>query len=163
MRDRNSFTIRKAKEDDVPVILGFIHELADYEHLSHTVTATEALLRKHLFGEHPVAEVLIGSYDETPVGFALFFQNFSTFLGKPGMYLEDLYVQPDFRENGLGRAMLKHLARIAKQRGYGRFEWSVLDWNEPAITFYTRLGAEVLEEWRICRVTGAPLQRLADS
>jgi GNAT superfamily N-acetyltransferase len=161
MTHTHKFTIRDATQDDVPVILGFIKELAEYERLSHTVVATEKLLREHLFGEHPVAEVLLGLHDGKPVGFALFFQNFSTFLGRPGIYLEDLYVQPAFRGKGLGRMMLTHLAQLATQRGCGRFEWSVLDWNEPAIAFYTKLGADVLDEWRICRLTGEALEGLA--
>ena len=129
------FEIRPASEDDVPIILSFIKELAEYERLSHEVIATEDTLREGLFGERRFAEVVIGYYGNEPIGFALFFYNFSTFLSKPGIYLEDLYVKPEFRRRGYGRALLLYLARLAKERGCGRFEWSALDWNEPAINF----------------------------
>ena len=153
--------IRSATEDDAPLILSLINELADYERLSHEVVATEADLRGHLFGERPVAEVLIGELDGKPAGFALFFHNFSTFLGRPGIYLEDLYVRPSFRGSGMGRAMLVRLAELAKERGCGRLEWSVLDWNEPSIGFYKSLGAVPMEDWTVYRVTGPALERLA--
>src|SRR5919106_4202114 len=133
--------IRLATEEDVPLILSFIRELAGYERLSHEVSATEDLLRLHLFGERRKAEVVIGQHADEPAGFALFFHNFSTFLGRPGIYLEDLYVKPKFRGKGIGRAMLAHVAGLTKERDCGRLEWSVLDWNEPAIGFYKRIGA----------------------
>ena len=155
------FEIRPATKEDVPVILAFIKELAEYERLSHTVVATEDVLRQSLFGGNPVAEVVIGYYEEEPVGFALFFHNFSTFLGKPGLYLEDLYVKPEFRGKGIGRMMLRYLAKLAKERNCGRFEWAVLDWNEPAIGFYERLGAVAMDEWTVYRVTGEALEKLA--
>jgi len=157
------FEIRPASEDDVPIILSFIKELAEYERLSHEVIATEDTLRECLFGERRFAEVVIGYYGNEPVGFALFFYNFSTFLSKPGIYLEDLYVKPEFRRRGYGRALLLHLARLAKERGCGRFEWSALDWNEPAINFYKNLGAVPMDEWTVYRVTGETLSRLADA
>lgn len=156
-----SVTLRAAAPADVPTILAFIRELAAYEKLEHQVTATEALLAEHLFGARPAAEVVIAEVDGAPVGFALFFQNYSTFLGRPGLFLEDLFVRPEARGRGIGRALLVHLATIAVQRGAGRFDWNVLDWNEPAIGFYKRLGAEVLPDWRTCRVTGEALERLA--
>jgi GNAT superfamily N-acetyltransferase len=148
---------------DVATILGFIRELAAYEKLEHQVVASESLLSEHLFGARPAAEVVIAELDDRPVGFALFFQNFSTFVGRPGLFLEDLYVQPHARGHGIGKALLVHLARIALARGAGRFDWNVLDWNEPAIGFYTRLGAEVLPDWRTCRLSGESLARLAGS
>jgi len=156
-----SLALRQAAPSDVPTILGFIKELAAYEKLEHQVVATEALLHEHLFGGRPVAEVVIAELNGRPVGFALFFQNFSTFLGRPGVYLEDLYVQPDARGHGIGKALLVHLAQLAVARGAGRFDWNVLDWNEPAIGFYKRLGADVLPDWRTCRVTGDALRALA--
>ena len=155
-----ALTLRGAVPADVPQILEFIHELAEYERLTHEVVATEALLHDHLFGEHPAAEVVIGEWDGDPVAFALFFHNFSTFLGQPGLYLEDLYVRPQMRGRGVGKAMLAHLARLAVERGCGRFEWSVLDWNESAIAFYGALGAEPMDGWTVQRVTGDALARL---
>jgi GNAT superfamily N-acetyltransferase len=152
--------IRPATEADVPLILTFIRELADYERLSHEVAATEEALRDSLFGERRFAEVLIGYRDGRPAGFALFFHSFSTFLGKPGMYLEDLYVRPEFRGAGIGRALLVHLARLARERGCGRLEWSVLDWNEPAIGFYKGIGASPVSGWTLYRVTGEALEAL---
>ena len=157
------FEIRPASEDDVPIILSFIKELAEYERLSHEVIATEDALRECLFGERRFAEVVIGYYKNEPAGFALFFYNFSTFLSKPGIYLEDLYVKPEFRRRGYGRALLLYLARLAKERGCGRFEWSALDWNEPAINFYKNLGAVPMDEWTVYRVTGETLSRLANA
>ena len=153
--------IRAATEEDVPLILSLIKELAEYERLSHEVVATEEALRDSLFGERPVAEVLIGQLGDEPVGFALFFHNFSTFLGKPGIYLEDLYVRPEFRGAGIGRALLVHLARLARERGCGRLEWSVLDWNEPAIGFYKKIGASPVSGWTVYRVTGEALDDMA--
>lgn len=153
--------VRAASEADVPLILSFIKELAEYERLSHAVVATEEALRQWLFGERPVAEVVIGEDGEEPAGFALFFPSFSTFLGRPGIYLEDLYVRPEFRGRGVGRALLVHLARLAKERDCGRLEWSVLDWNEPAIGFYRGIGASPVGGWTVYRVTGEALKRLA--
>jgi len=163
------FTIRGATGADIETILGLITELAVYEKLTHLLEVTPARLRQHLFGERPVAECVLveavpAAEGGTPqaVGFALFFTNFSTFLGKPGLYLEDLYVLPDFRGQGLGQRLLRHLAALAVARDYGRFEWCVLDWNEPAIRFYERMGAERLLDWRLCRVTGDALAAMAD-
>jgi GNAT superfamily N-acetyltransferase len=153
--------IRAATEDDVPLILSLIKELAEYERLSHEVVATEELLRDSLFGERPVAEVLIGHLGDEPVGFALFFHNFSTFLGRPGIYLEDLYVRPQYRGTGFGKALLARLAKLARERGCGRLEWWVLDWNEPAIRFYKSLGAVPMEDWTVYRLTGKALDELA--
>jgi GNAT superfamily N-acetyltransferase len=153
--------IRAATEDDAPLILSLIKELAEYERLSHEVVATEEALRDSLFGDRPVAEVLIGHLGDEPVGFALFFHNFSTFLGKPGIYLEDLYVKPRYRGMGIGRALLVHLARLARARDCGRLEWSVLDWNEPAIGFYKGIGASPVSGWTVYRVTGEALDDLA--
>jgi len=154
-------SIRSATDADITLILTLIRELADYERLAHAVTATEANLRQQLFGESPAAEVLIGEVDGEAAGFALFFHTFSTFLGRRGLYLEDLYVRPAFRGVGLGRHMMATLARIAVQRGCGRFEWSVLDWNTPAIAFYRRLGAVGMDEWTVQRLEGPALHALA--
>lgn len=148
-----------ATERDVPIIRRFILELAEYERLSAEIS--EADLRQHLFGARPAAEAVIGYVDEEPAGFALFFQNFSTFAGTPGLYLEDLYVRPDKRGVGLGRKLLAHLAQIAVARGYTRMEWSVLDWNELALGVYRRIGAEPLSEWTVHRMTGDALRKLA--
>jgi GNAT superfamily N-acetyltransferase len=153
--------IRDATEDDVPLILSLVKELAEYERLSCEVAATEEALRHWLFGERPVAEVLLGYRGDEPAGFALFFHSFSTFLGKPGIYLEDLYVRPEFRGAGIGRALLVHLAGLARERGCGRLEWSVLDWNELAIGFYRRVGASPLGGWTVYRVAGEALDDLA--
>ncbi|MHB1307734.1 MAG: GNAT family N-acetyltransferase [Limisphaerales bacterium] len=153
--------IRPATADDAPIILELIRGLAEYEHLSHQVVATEVTLRESLFGPQPGAEAVLGLIDGQPAGFALFFHNFSTFLARRGLYLEDLFVKPEFRGGGLGEALLRHLARLAVERNCGRFEWSVLDWNEPAIGFYRKLGATVLPDWRICRVTDEALTQLA--
>lgn len=152
--------IRPATADDTPTILGFIRALADYEKLSHAVVATEAELRTHLFGPRPAAEVLVGELDGRPVGFALFFPNFSTFLAKPGIYLEDLFVLPAARGHGVGKALLTAVAKLAVGRNAGRLEWSVLDWNDPAIGFYRKLGAEPLDDWTTMRLTGGPLEQL---
>ena len=161
MTDTAAFRIERATEGDVPLILQLIKGLAVYEKLAHEVTATEAGLRDTLFGSRPAAEVIIGYTGDTPVGFALFFPNYSTFLGKPGLYLEDLFVLPEWRGHGFGRGLLTELARIAIARGCGRFEWSVLDWNEPAIGFYKNLGAKMMDGWSIFRVTGDALTKLA--
>ena len=154
-------TIRPATIDDVPLIRQLIAELADYEKLAHAAVATDDDLRVQLFGAHPAAEVLIGEVDGEPAGFALFFHNFSTFLGKRGLYLEDLYVRPAFRGAGLGRHLMAALARIAVQRDCGRFEWSVLDWNAPALAFYRGIGATGMDEWTVQRLEGAALHALA--
>jgi GNAT superfamily N-acetyltransferase len=156
-------TIAPATPGDVPTILAFITELAAYERLSHQVAATEADLHRWLFGPERVVEALVARSDGEPVGFALFFPNFSTFLGRPGIYLEDLYVRESARGRGVGRALLTRLAQIAVARGWGRVEWSVLDWNEPALRFYRSLGASVLDDWRICRLTGDALQQLGST
>ncbi len=153
--------IAPASESDVPLILSFIKEFAEYVRLSHEVAATEETLRETLFGPRRYAEVLIARLDDRPVGFAIFFHNFSTFLGKPGIYLEDLFVLPEFRSQGIGKAFLIYLARLAVERGCGRFEWAVLDWNESAIAFYKRLGAVPLDELTVFRLTGESLERLA--
>lgn len=155
------FTVEPAAEQDVPVVLRFIRELAEYEQLSGEVTATEDVLRETLFGEPRYAEVLIGRDEGEPVGFALFFHNFSTFLGRPGLYLEDLYVRPEARGKGLGRAMLVELARIAQERNCGRMEWWVLDWNEPSIRFYKGLGAAAMDDWTVFRLDRAAIDGLA--
>ena len=156
-----TFTIASASERDVPTILQMIKALAEYEKLSHAVAATEDRLRETLFGPNPAAEVLMAYADLQPVGFALFFHNYSTFLGQRGVYLEDLFVVPEWRGHGLGRQLLARLAGIALERDCGRLEWSVLDWNTPAIGFYRRLGAVPMEDWTIFRVTGDALSRLA--
>lgn len=155
--------IRFATKDDVPLLLGFIKELAEYEHLSHEVSATEETLRESLFGERRVAETLLAHSGGEPAGFALFFHNFSTFLGKPGIYLEDLYVQPEFRGSGIGRTLLVHLARLVEERGCGRLEWWVLDWNELSIGFYESLGAVAMDDWTVYRLTGDALRELSNS
>ncbi|PYR23041.1 MAG: N-acetyltransferase [Acidobacteria bacterium] len=154
-------TIRPATADDVPLVLQFIKALGDYEKLAHQVVATEAGLRDALFGSRPDAEVVIAFAGGEPAGFALFFHNFSTFLGRRGLYLEDLFVKAEWRGHGVGKRLLIHLARLAVERNCGRFEWAVLDWNEPAIEFYRRLGAQPLHEWTVFRVTGDELHELA--
>ncbi|HXR71285.1 GNAT family N-acetyltransferase [Actinocrinis sp.] len=157
--------IRTATPDDVPAILSMVRELAEYERAPHEVTATEAHLRTALFGEHPAVYALIAENDDTgeAVGFAMWFLNFSTWLGRHGIYLEDLYVKPHARGEGHGRALLTRLAQIAVERGCGRVEWAVLDWNEPSIGFYKSLGAVPMDEWTIFRLTGDSLGRLASS
>lgn len=152
------FTLRAAEPRDLPAIVGLIGELADFEQLTHLMRATPEALHPHLFGPRPAAEAVVAEVGEAVVGFALFFTNFSTFLAQPGLYLEDLYVQPAHRSRGIGRALLSHLGALAVARGCGRFEWSVLDWNENAIRFYEKMGATVMPDWRICRVTGPALQ-----
>ena len=152
--------IRPATAEDAPLLLSFIRQLADYEKLSHQVVTDEATLRESLFGGQSGAGALIGLLDGEPAGFALFFQNFSTFLGRPGIYLEDLFVKTDCRGRGVGQALLKHVAREAVRRKCGRFEWAVLDWNQPAIDFYRKLGAVPLADWTLFRVTGEALERL---
>ena len=154
-------TIRPATPRDVPLILSFIHELAEYEKLAHEVVATEERLRETLFGAQPRAEVLIAEAGGEPAGFALYLHNYSTFLARPGIFLEDLYVRPAFRRLGIGRTLLTRLAAIAVERDCGRFEWNVLDWNESAIAFYASLGAKPMSEWTTFRLTGEPLAALA--
>ena len=156
--------IRAARPDDVSTIAALIRELAEYEHLAHEVVLDEAVLAEHLFGVRPYAEVLIAETDDgQAVGFALFFHNFSTFLGRPGIYLEDLFVRPAARGHGLGKALLVELARLARARDCGRIAWAVLDWNEPSIAFYRSLGATPKDEWVLYRLTGAPMSELADA
>ena len=158
----STFKIRPAIEEDAAVILSLIKELAEYEHLSHEVVATENDIRKTLFGDRPFAETLIGEYEGCPISFALFFHSFSTFLGKPGIYLEDLYVQPAHRGKGFGSKMLAHIAALARERDCGRFEWSVLNWNTPAIRTYENLDASPMKEWILYRLSGEALNKLAD-
>jgi GNAT superfamily N-acetyltransferase len=155
-----AFEIRQAKENDVKLILQFIKGLGEYEKLSHEVVATEEKLYKTLF-QQKMAEVIIGEYNGNPVGFALFFHNYSTFLGQAGIYLEDLYILPEMRGNGFGKSMLKYLAKLAVERDCGRLEWACLDWNEPSICFYKGLGAKALDDWTVYRVTGETLVGLA--
>ncbi|HET7434605.1 MAG TPA: GNAT family N-acetyltransferase [Thermoanaerobaculia bacterium] len=155
------FQIRTAVEADVPLIYDFIRQLSEYERLGHSVVATEEGVRETLFGARQYAEVLIAEEDGTAAGFALFFHNYSTFLAKPGIYLEDLFVRPEARGRGYGKALLVRLAQIAKERNCGRLEWAVLDWNEPAIGFYKSLGAVPQDEWTVYRVTGSTLDELA--
>jgi len=156
-----NFHIEPATERDVPVVLRLIQGIAEYEKLSHEVLATEARLRASLFGPRPTAEAVIAYADAEPVGFAIFFHNFSTFLGQRGMYLEDLFVQPEWRKQGLGRRLMAHVAKVAVERGCGRMEWAVLDWNAPAIRFYQSLGARGMDEWTVYRLTGSDLEKLA--
>lgn len=169
MRSRNmndetripGFHIRTTSAEDVSQILSFIRELAEYEKLSHEVVATEDLLRQTLFGEDSKAEAVIGYFDEAPVAMALFFHNYSTFLCRPGIYLEDLFVRPEMRGKGFGRELLRYVAKIAVERKCGRLEWAVLDWNEPAIQFYRSLGAVAMDEWTVYRLTGDALRKVA--
>ena len=146
----SQLSIVSATENDISLILDFIRGLAIYEKLEHELVATEDLIAENLFGDQPTAECVIARWDDQPAGFALFFRNFSTFLGKPGIYLEDLFVKPEFRGRGIGKTLLEKLASIAVERGYGRFEWSVLDWNEPAINMYKKIGAKLDPEWINC-------------
>jgi GNAT superfamily N-acetyltransferase len=158
----HDLTIHFAKENEVGTILSFIKQLAEYEKLSHEVTATEEKLRNTLFGERKVAEVLIAEYKNEPAGFALFFHNYSTFLAKPGIYLEDLFVKKELRGKGIGKALLSYLGVIALERDCGRIEWSVLDWNEPSIKFYLNLGAKPLNDWTVYRITDDGIKKLAN-
>jgi GNAT superfamily N-acetyltransferase len=162
VKTQDNTQIIAATEADIPEILNFIRQLAIYEKLEHEVVATEALLRESLFGERPYAEVLLFEENSKRVGFALFFHSFSTFLGQPGIYLEDLYILPEFRGRGYGKKLLAHLARIALDRKCGRLEWSVLDWNQPALDFYASLGAKPMSEWTVQRLSGEDLRTLAD-
>jgi GNAT superfamily N-acetyltransferase len=154
--------IQAASERDIPLILSFIHKIAAYEKLSDQVTATEETLRASLFGPKPAAEVLLAYWNDTAAGYAVFFHNFSTFLGRSGIYLEDLFVEPELRGKGIGKALLAAVAKEAQQRDCGRLEWAVLDWNKPAIDFYLSLGARPMEEWTIFRMTNDAIDRLAD-
>jgi GNAT superfamily N-acetyltransferase len=159
--DTQPFVIKRATESDVPIIFSFVKRLAAYERLSHEVVATEEILRRTLFGRRRTAEGAIGYEATRPVGFVLFFHNYSTFLAKPGLYIEDLFIEEDYRRRGYGRALLLYVARLAKERGCGRLEWSVLDWNQPAIDFYKKLGAVPMNDWTVFRVTGQGLDKLA--
>lgn len=164
MTDQPTFSLRPARPGDEPALVRLIAGLAEFEQLTHLLAITPAQLTTHLFGPRPVAEALVAQLTGGElVGFALFFTNFSTFLGKPGLYLEDLFVVPEARRLGIGRALMTALARLTRERDYGRFEWSVLDWNEPAQRFYMQLGATMLPEWRICRLTGPELEHFADT
>jgi GNAT superfamily N-acetyltransferase len=163
MPSNSSFQIRQATAADVPAVLTLIRGLADYERLANEVIATEDDLRQSLFGTHPAAEVLLGELEGHAVAFAVFFTNFSTFLGRPGIYLEDLFVQPEQRRHGFGRQLLQYIAALAVERRCGRLEWSVLDWNEPAIRFYQSLGARPMDEWTVHRLTGEALLTFARS
>ncbi len=156
-----SISVRAMAPTDIDLVFDFIQGLAEYEQLAHEVVATPELLRTHLLGPNAAAEVVIGEIDGEPTGFALFFTTFSTFLGRPGIHLEDLFVLPDQRSRGLGTALLAHLAELTLTRGYGRLEWNVLDWNEPALRFYRRLGAVGMEDWTTYRLTAEPLAQLA--
>ena len=156
------FEIRPATERDVPLLLSLVRELAEYERLSHEVVATEVNIRQSLFSDRPVAEAVIGDSDGVPVGFALYFRTFLTFLGRPGIYLEDLYVKPEHRGKGFGRRLLVYLARVARERDCGRLEWAVLNWNELAIKAYRRINADPMDTWTVYRLTGEALHRLAD-
>jgi GNAT superfamily N-acetyltransferase len=158
----SALRIIPATKADVPLILSFVRKLAEYEKLSHEVVATEEGLVEGLFGVRPMAEVLLAYWADEPVGFALYFHNFSTFVGKPGIYLEDLFVEPAHRGRGIGKALLARVARIAQDRGCGRLEWAVLDWNQPAIDFYRSLGGVAKDEWTIFRLSGDSLRRLGD-
>jgi len=155
------FSIRAATVDDIPLVLRFVKDLADYEKLPHEVTASEELLRRNLFSERKTAEVLLASEGEDYVGFAVFFHNFSTFVGKPGIYLEDVFVRPEFRGRGYGKALMIYVARLAEERDCGRFEWSVLDWNTPSLDFYRSLGAVSMDEWTVQRMSAGAIESLA--
>ncbi len=162
MNSHPQLVVRSAKPDDCAEIFNLILGLAEYEKLTEMVTGNPELLHNHLFGDKPYAEAIVAEVGEKLVGFALFFANYSTFLTKPGIYLEDIFVLPAYRHQGIGKSLLVKVAKIAAERDCGRLEWSVLDWNEPAQKFYTRMGAQILDEWRICRVTGAGIRRLAE-
>jgi GNAT superfamily N-acetyltransferase len=156
------FILREATQSDVSLILEFIRELADYEKLAQEVIATEVVLHESLFGDRKVAEVILGYFQNEPVSFALFFHNFSTFIGKPGLYLEDLYVKTEMRGSGFGKTMLAYLAHLARKRNCGRFEWWVLDWNKPALNLYNSIGAVPMNEWTVQRLEGDALEKLAN-
>jgi GNAT superfamily N-acetyltransferase len=154
--------VRPATPSDVPAIFDLICALAEYEKLAHLVEGNAEALEEHLFGTRPCVEAIVAQWEQKTVGFALFFTNYSTFLTKPGIYLEDLFVLPEYRRRGIAKAMLIYIAKLACDRGAGRLEWSVLDWNDPALDFYKSIGASIMEEWRICRVTGKAISRLAE-
>jgi GNAT superfamily N-acetyltransferase len=158
----SNLLIRTSTAEDVPLILDFIRALAEYEKLTHDLTATEVDIRESLFGERPAAECVLAFWESRPAGFAVYFHNYSTFLGRAGLYLEDLFVRPEYRGKGIGRALLLHLAGIAKDRKCGRLEWAVLDWNTPAIDFYRRLGAKPMDEWTVYRLDKKGIARLVD-
>jgi GNAT superfamily N-acetyltransferase len=162
-KNLHDLKIRRAGQEDVPLLLQFIKKLALYERLSHVVAATEEILRRNLFGEKSVAQAILAEYQGAVAGFAVFFYNFSTFEGKPGIFIEDLYVDESHRRQGIGLAMFMHVARLAKEQGCGRLEWSVLDWNEPAIRFYENLGAAALSDWTTYRLTGEALTRITET
>ena len=162
MTSRSDLILRFAEPADCDVLFKLIKELAEYEKLSHAVTGDAVALKEHLFGSPKYVEAILAEYTGQAVGFALFFHNYSTFLTKPGIYLEDLFVLPEYRQQGIGRELITKVAEIAVERGCGRLEWSVLDWNEPAIAFYRRMGASILDDWRICRVTDEALIKLGD-
>lgn len=157
----SDFEIHPAAVDDVPLILSFIKKLAEYERLAHEVVATEESLRQTLFNSRKTAEIAIGYFQKKPIGLVLFFHNYSTFLGRPGLYIEDLFVEESYRRRGFGSALLRYVARLAIERNCGRLEWSVLDWNKPAVDFYTKLGAVPMSGWTVFRVTGESLANLA--
>jgi GNAT superfamily N-acetyltransferase len=161
MAPSTDFQIRPATPDDVAAIFHLVRKLAEYEKLSHMMVATETDFHEALFGCKPVVEGLVAVIGSDTIGYALYFSTFSTFLGRMGIYLEDIYVEPEHRGKGIGKALLKRLAQIAVERGCGRMEWTVLDWNQPSIEFYERLGAVRMPEWQLCRLTGEPLERLA--
>jgi GNAT superfamily N-acetyltransferase len=163
MKNPNEFVIRPAHVEDLPIILQLIRDLATYERAPDEVVATEEQLVGVLFGERPVAEVLLAFEEKSPVGFAVYFYNFSTWLGRPGLYLEDLFVKPEKRGRGYGHALLVELAKVARDRGCGRMEWAVLNWNEPAIKFYRALGAKPMDEWTVFRLTRGEIAKLADA
>jgi diamine N-acetyltransferase len=156
-----SLAIRAARPSDSALIFALVRELAEYEKLTHEVDASEAQIAAALFSERPSIHCDIAEWNGAPAGFALWFSNFSTFRGRPGIYLEDIFVRPEFRQRGIGKALLKWLAQRCRDENWARFEWAVLDWNAPAIAFYKSIGAEILDEWRICRLSGAALQRFA--
>lgn len=158
----SGFKLRFASIEDIPTILNFIKELAAYEKLEHEVVATEEILMMSLFGKYQRAEVILGEYQDQPVAFALFFHNFSTFLGKNGIYIEDIYVKPEFRGKGFGKSIFSFLGKLAKERGCGRIEWWCLDWNKPALKFYRSLGARSMDEWTVQRISGKDLEKLAE-
>jgi GNAT superfamily N-acetyltransferase len=158
----SEFVLRPAQSSDTTAIFELIQALAEYEKLSHAVTGSVEALQDHLFGSHPYVEAIVAECEGKAVGFALYFYNYSTFLTKPGIYLEDLFVLPEYRRQGIGKAIFKYLAQLAVERDCGRLEWSVLDWNEPTIAFYRQIGAKILEDWRICRLTSTALTQLAN-
>lgn len=162
MNQNPDLVIREAAESDIPALLGLIHELAEYEKLTHVLAATEEMYKEALFGERPVAEALMAFVDGKAVGYAIFFRNFSTFLGRAGLYLEDIYVRPQTRGKGVGKELFASVARIAKDRDCGRYEWCVLKWNTPSIEFYDALGAESLDGWLMMRLDGDALAKVAD-